>query len=247
MDDIDTLWDFSNPAVSEARFREHIPRVKSASEKIVLLTQIARAQGLQDRFADAHVTLSEAEALLKSEQSIARVRYLLERGRVFNSAKETGKAAISFQKAMALANGLGEDFYAIDAAHMLGVCLPQPESTQWNERALEMAEQTEDPRARGWQGPILNNMGWTSFDAGDYPKALDYLQRALNVREERKEKPQILVAKWAVARTLRALGRVREALVIQEALLLEHEKAGTNDHHVLEEVAECRRLLEHST
>ena len=60
--DFDALWDYSHPDKSEERFREtilHIPEDDPAH--LELLTQIARAQGLQHKFDRAHQTLDQVE------------------------------------------------------------------------------------------------------------------------------------------------------------------------------------------
>src|SRR5256885_1926355 len=85
----DALWDYDHPVTSESRFRALLPQAEAAGDaayRAELLTQIARTEGLQGRFAAAHQTLDTVEALLTSDLVTARLRYLLERGRVFNSA-----------------------------------------------------------------------------------------------------------------------------------------------------------------
>jgi hypothetical protein len=52
---------------------------------------------------------------------VAEIRYLLERGRTFNSAGQKEQSILLFQDAYAKAAERNEDFYAIDAAHMLGI------------------------------------------------------------------------------------------------------------------------------
>ena len=47
--DIDSLWDYNDPAATEAQFRALLPRVQAegdADYEAELLTQLARAQGL---------------------------------------------------------------------------------------------------------------------------------------------------------------------------------------------------------
>ena len=44
--DFDTLWDYSNPTQTEVKFREILPQFPEGNERLELLTQIARAQGL---------------------------------------------------------------------------------------------------------------------------------------------------------------------------------------------------------
>ena len=52
--EIDDLWDYTDPAGSEARFRACLAQTEPGSSAYrELLTQIARAQGLQRNFAGA--------------------------------------------------------------------------------------------------------------------------------------------------------------------------------------------------
>jgi hypothetical protein len=51
------------------------------------------------------------------------------------------------------------------------------------------------------------------------------------------------IAKWSVARTLRSLGRVDEALAMQMAQKEEVDASGTSDGYVSEEIGECLLLL----
>ena len=95
----DAMWDYQNPDVTEVKFKEILPLLKNSAEftydaeyHAELLTQIARAQGLQGKFAEAHKTLDEAEKLLTEDLKTAKVRYLLERGRVYNSSGFSEKA-----------------------------------------------------------------------------------------------------------------------------------------------------------
>ncbi|GAC1365533.1 MAG: hypothetical protein NVSMB3_14150 [Acidobacteriaceae bacterium] len=87
--DFDKIWDYGQPAVTEARFRALLPAAEAtgADYHLQLLTQIARTQGLQamdgkpELFAAAHATLDQVERALDSARPVVRVRYLLERGR----------------------------------------------------------------------------------------------------------------------------------------------------------------------
>ncbi len=51
------------------------------------------------------------------------------------------------------------------------------------------------------------------------------------------------IARWCVARCLRSLGRVEEALAEQQALAAELEAEGEVDGYVDEELAECLLVL----
>ncbi len=242
MAEIDSLWDYDDPAGSEARFRAALDEAAPA-RRLELLTQLARAQGLQRRFEDAHRTLDEVESALAGAPPRTRLRYLLERGRVFNSAGEPERARPLFADALALATSdTAEAFYAIDAAHMLAIVAPADEALEWNRRALALAEAAEDERARGWRGSLLNNLGWTYYDAGDLPAALDALQRALDERRARGSAEDVRVARWCVARVRRELGQVAEALAEQRALQVEYEALGQRSRYVDEEMEELGKL-----
>src|SRR5262250_941656 len=81
---LDRWWDFERPAESEARFRAELERLPPGSAaRLELLTQVARAQGLDRRFDAAHATLDQVEKKMSGRPARVTVRYLLERGRVY--------------------------------------------------------------------------------------------------------------------------------------------------------------------
>lgn len=244
--DFDKLWNYNDPAETERQFRQHLPTASTnndGSYHAQLLTQIARAQGLQGQFDEAHQTLDQASDLLEVEFKTARIRYLLERGRVFNSSGNKEQSHPLFLQAWELAQSAQKDFYAVDAAHMLAIVSSTDEQMAWNLKALSLAETSEQPRAKKWLGSLYNNIGWTHHDAGQYEDALNVFQKALDWHEAQGESLKISIAKWSVARALRSLGRVQEALDHQRKLLAEHNQAGTNDGYVYEELAECLLIL----
>jgi tetratricopeptide (TPR) repeat protein len=88
-----------------------------------------------------------------------------------------------------------------------------------------------------------NNIGWTYHDAGDYEQALATFQQATASRRAEGDPALIRIALWAEARTLRTLGRVEEALGLQQELLREFDVLGEQDGYVYEEIAECLAVL----
>src|SRR5688500_5671859 len=76
------LWNFSDPAASELRFRDALAGAQG-DLGLELETQIARTYSLRKRFADAHAALDAVEARLAGAGARPRLRYLLERGRSF--------------------------------------------------------------------------------------------------------------------------------------------------------------------
>lgn len=243
--DFDKQWNYGDPAASEAAFRKHLPEAEKnagSSYHLQLLTQIARAQGLQRKFDDAHATLDSVEKCLDESQAVVKVRYLLERGRVFNSSGKPDQAKPLFLQAWETGQAAGEDFYAVDAAHMMGIVTAGDDALAWNLKALQRAEQSNSPRARNWLGSLYNNIGWTYHDQGRYDKALELFEKALTFRQEKKQENEIRIARWSVGRALRSLKRTDEALAIQRELLAEWNKIGQQDGYVYEELGEC--LLE---
>ncbi len=238
----DNLWDYDNPAETEKKFRDLLT-IATASGKTSyyaqLLTQIARTEGLQRKFEEAHRTLDDAERLLPNSDTGTRVRYLLERGRVFNSSGKPSEARPLFLQAFDLAKKAGEGYYAVDAAHMMAIIEPSESQVDWNLNALDLAEKSSDPRAKKWRGSLYNNMGWTFFDSKRYENALDMFRKALRCREEQGQTKEIRIAKWSVAKTLRVLGRLDDALEAQKGLLAEYEGEGEKSGYVYEELGEC--------
>lgn len=281
--DFDALWNYDRPAETEQAFLTLLGQIEenqsedhaedhaedgASAYRLELLTQIARAQGLQRRFDTAHSTLDRVQAALDNlpalprgetgiETGTPRVRYLLERGRVFNSAGEPERARSLFLAAWRRATAIGQDGragqdgYAVDAAHMLGIVEPAEQGLEWNRQALALAESSADPRARRWRGSLYNNMGWTYHAAGQYERALQMFESALDAWEADGQTGRVPSARWAIARALRSLGRTQEALARQQAQLQaqleEGERAGVSDGasngFVSEEIGECLLAL----
>lgn len=239
----DTFWDYNDPAATEQRFRDLLPAAAAsgdASYHAQLLTQIARTQGLQRQFEAAHETLNTVEKMLIDSLTTARVRYILERGRVYNSSKNPSQARPLFLQAWDLAQQAGEDYYAVDAAHMIAIVESSPDQQiEWNLKAIAYAEQSQQSRARNWLGSLYNNMGWTYHDMKEYDRALDMFQKALAFREQDGKPGPIRIARWSVARVLRSLNRVDEALKMQQVLLEQGTQAGDDLGYNHEEIAEC--------
>jgi tetratricopeptide (TPR) repeat protein len=242
----DDVWDFSKPDETEQKFRALLPQAKEngdATYHAELLTQLARTLGLQQKFDAAHKVLDCAEPLLSETMPRARARYLLERGRAFNSAGATQEARPLFVEAWELAKQTGEDNLAVDAAHMVAIVESGEDALMWNLKALELAEASAQEKARNWRGSLLNNIGWTYHDQEDYQAALSHFERALEVRKEAGKVEPIRIAQWCIGRTLRSLGRIEAALSLQQATLQEYEADGEKPGYTYEEIAECLLAL----
>ncbi len=238
--EFDRLWNFRDPAETERRFREILPRAECAGTAAYLgelRTQIARTLGLQRRFDEAHSLLDGVEEALPSVASPRlRVRYLLERGRTLNSSKRPSEARPLFLEAWELGRKCGEHALAVDAAHMMAIVEPPEEQLAWNLRAMEFAEKSHDERAKRWLGTLYNNIGWTHFEAKEYERSLEVHRKGLAWQEAHGTPRTLQIARWSVGRLLRALGRIDEALPVQQALLAE---VADPDAFVHEELGEC--------
>src|SRR3954470_8546665 len=187
--DFDRLWDYNDPAATELKFRALLPdaaQPDDAGYHIELLTQIARTHSLRRQFDQSHALLDEAQKLLGEDESKwprARVRYLLERGRAFNSAGKPIDARPLFERAMNLAAANKLDGYAVDAAHMIAIVEPDPQGQlDWNSRAIATAEASQDPSARRWLASLYNNLGCTLHDLKRFDEALPVFEKALQCR-----------------------------------------------------------------
>lgn len=246
--DFDKLWDYQKAGETEAKFRSILPLADQSGNqeyRLQLGTQIARTLSLQAKFDEAHAELDLIERAVGDATPVAEIRYLLERGRTFNSAKKIPQAMPLFLHAYLVATMRGLDALAVDAAHMVAAAEKDPaQQMEWNLKALAIAERSADPKARGWIASLTNNIGWTLHGQGKFEEALAMFEKALALRIEKGDAYSIHVARWCVARTLRSLGRFAEALAIQKALKAALEAAGESDQYVDEELAELARAAQ---
>jgi tetratricopeptide (TPR) repeat protein len=250
--DISNLWDHSKPELSEQRFRAALSTA-SADEALILQTQIARTYGIRRDFTKAQEILVSIETEIRNASMEAQVRYYLELGRTYASAthpsesqtpeaKELARSA--YTKALELAQSGKLDSLAIDALHMMTVVDRAPEDQlKWNRQALALMQASSQPDARKWEGSLRNNTGYALHLLGRFEEALAEFKLALAARERDGDARTIRIAHWMIAWTLRALGRLDEALEIQLRLEKECEAAGEPDPYVFEELEHLYRAL----
>jgi tetratricopeptide (TPR) repeat protein len=244
--DIDALWDYDRPGVTERRFRELLAAALDSRDLPYLkqlLTQIARAEGLQRKFQDAHKTLDRVQKEIDMADDKTKVRYLLERGRVFNSSGNRDDARLLFLEAFDLALKSKDDFNAVDAAHMIAIVEPTEKQLQWNLKALDLAENSAEEKVRKWKGSLYNNVGWTYFGQKQYEESLFTFEKALEFQEQQGDPNKIMIARWCVAKTLRMMAHTEEALERQRSLFEQYQAAGKKSGYVYEEIAECLMVM----
>jgi tetratricopeptide (TPR) repeat protein len=190
---LDALWDFDDAAKSEAQLRAAADAEPDPAIAAELTTQVARALGLQDRFA-------EADALLDSiahPTGAVAVRVHLERGRLRTSSDHLAEAIPLFEAALAEAAADGLVFLETDAAHMLVIAEPA-RAEHWTARGLEALENTTDRRTRRWEFSLHNNLGWHFFDGGDPAAALVEFELSVDAARDYGTEQQQQFAQHAI-------------------------------------------------
>ena len=199
------LWDFDDLEATERRLHTQLEEESDDAGGAEVLTQLARVEGLRGNFDTCERLLLEAERLAGSSAH-ARIRIDLERGRKRRSSGDPAAALPLFEAAFARASEAGEHYLAGDAVHMCALAVSEDRAAmeQWTQCGLELGER--EPAAAYWAGPLLNNLGWAYFEAGEHEHALEVFELAL---EARKRDP---VDQEAIAFAEEAIQSARDAL-----------------------------------
>lgn len=236
-DRLRSLWDFDDLDTTEGNLQDQLAREATNEGRAEVLTQLARVEGLRNEFEAGERLVEEAEHLA-GDSDTARARIDLERGRLRRSSGKTDAALPLFESAFAISLEAGEYFIAVDAAHMAALAAPDRDGfLAWTQRGIDLAG------ARGeagyWLGPLLNNLGWELYEAGDLAGALEAFERALSARErDPTNAAAIEIARYAVGKTLRALGRPGAAIPLLEQAVAWAASEGASDGWFHEELAE---------
>lgn len=258
--DVLSLWDFSNPALSEERFR-FAHRTASGDEALILQTQIARTYVFRKDFRQARQILRSIGPNVQSAGAEAQVRYWLELGRTYAShqhppetrtRESKSNARMAFEKALSISREARLDGLAIDAIHMFAFVDTDPAAqVKWGRQALSLVEASSQSEAKQWEASVRSNLGEALFDLGRYEEALGHFRRAVVLRDQGSNPRAIRDANWHVARVLRMQKRFDQALAIQLRLERDSEAMGDPKHYVFEELAllyranGCQERAEH--
>lgn len=243
--ELDPLWDFSRPDVSEQRFRD-AQRSASPDDRLILATQIARTHGIRRDFDRARGALAEIAPEIDAASAEVKVRYFLELGRTYVSAAHpaalrTPEAVAQgrhlFMKAHDLAAQARLDGLAVDALHMMAFVDDAPQDQiAWNERALALVTVSTQPAAKKWEGSLRNNLGYARHQRGEYDEALAQFRLSRDAHTRLGHERQARVADWMIAWTYRAQRRYDEAIALQRDLERRWYAAGEPDPYVFEEL-----------
>lgn len=248
--DISALWDFSNPALSEQRFREALASAKG-DDALILQTQVARTFGLRRELDRSRELLKSLDAAAASAGPEARARHQLEWGRAHISAvtrapertpQNLAIARTAYTRALEAARAGQLDGLAIDAVHMMAFVDDAPaDQLKWNQQALAMVQASSQPEGQAWEASIRNNLAYALHQLGRFADSLPHYERALALREAKGSPRQVYVARWLLARALRLAGRLDEALALQSQLEGQMHIVGDPDPYVFEELEQIHR------
>ncbi len=243
--DLNGLWDYTKPDVSEARLRQALVGA-SADDTLILQTQIARTFGLRGKFDQARAILAAIEPRIAAASPQAQTHYFLELGRTYASTAHPAAAGTQenreiarahYTRAFQIASNASLDWLAIDALHMMPVVDAEPAAQlEWNEQAIAFMEQSSQPEAKRWEGSLRNNVGYARHLLGEYDEALRQFRLSLAARERAGRAGPVRIAHWMIAWTYRAQQRYPEAIEIQLRLEREWDAAGQPDPYVFEEL-----------
>lgn len=243
--DFNKLWNFGKPQETEKKFRELLPSAESAgnpSYLAQLLSQIARTLSLQAKFKETHEILDRVEKMLTPDLKLARVRYLLERGRTFNSSDQQDKALPLFIEAYELGAAIKEMKYAIDAVHMIAIAKKDPkDQIEWNLKGIEMAQ--ADRNSQSWLHALYNNIGESYLLTKEYKTAASYFHKLAELQKENGGEADIYTLKDE-AKAIRLSGNPNEALAIIEPIFQKLISEKQDNGWIREEIAENYYALE---
>lgn len=244
--DFDSVWDYHDPEASEERFREIAASTNESAGpgyRAELATQIARTYSLRGEFDKAHAELDAVHDHLVEAGAVAHSRYLLERGRTYNSAGERERATELFLEAWELADQHGAEPHAADALHMLGISTPPEEALAWNTRAMEYCEAAENERARRFLGPLYHNSWYAHVELGEFERALGYAEKSRDYRASIDDAEGERIGRWSIFHTYRKMGRAEEALSGFTSLMADYGPEGDPSGYTDEELGECLHAL----
>lgn len=248
--DLDGYWISDDLVETEATIRATLPTDFAGewnSKALGAITQLVRAQNLQGKITEAKETLELARKLIlnlpPADRGHNEIRLLIEEGRHLCLSMIPSKAQPYFQQAWTMATASNDVFHAIEAAVLLSISQPPKFKNDWLQRAIELGEKADASEPKLWLAQLYLMEGWHAFDFRRFEDALRSFNLALNRPRVRGEMTSLILIRWCIARTLRALGRNKEALDIQNELLTEVSSSNKSNGYIFLEIAECLQLL----
>ncbi len=243
-------------ASSEAKFPAVTVNaaVPWSAQQLVALTQLARVYVCKKQFVDAKNLLHSVKQILKGNppggESDVEIRILLEEGRLQSLEMNMQKALANFGAAWELAEKQKVKYLAIDAALMLSYVAPPKMQSAWFERALSMAEASQEERVQLWRSHLYVLKAWQEVDLCKFSEALEYFEKAIQLvkgdSDSGKRSLPLKNIEWGKARAMRHLNQTADALAIQFRLQQESVPDEAGSGYIFLEIAECLRSMNQS-
>ena len=145
---LDSLWDFGDPAASAERFRAAADEPGlSDTAKAEYLTQLARALGSTGEFDEADAVLDEAADGLDAPSELVEARIALERARLLVARDLPQEAVALLLATVRKASAAGSAFLALDALHMLAL-VDTGHEEEWAHEGIDALDSVTDPESQ---------------------------------------------------------------------------------------------------
>ena len=155
-------WNYQDLDQTEQVFLDYVDELTEHDDSTLLpqlYTQLARCKSLLQDAQGCMAYLQSAKELIDDLNGIDRIipliRYHLERGRLLNSMQIEDCGREDFLTAWNQAVEHGIDFHGVDAAHMLGIISEGEGALEWNLKALQYAEDSQDAKTKSWLGWLI--------------------------------------------------------------------------------------------
>jgi tetratricopeptide (TPR) repeat protein len=219
--------------------------IRKGGDSVEALVQLARVLDLQEKEQEAQTALTNARKLFlenRAKSPQTEIRLLIEEGRHLCLAMTPNRAQGLFGQASNIANRTNDDFFSVEASVLLSLTVPPKEQTAWLKQAVSIAEKSHNDLAKLWLAHVHIFMGWNSFDMRQFDQALSYFELAKTNCTQSQVRVDLVALQWSIARCLRALHRLPEALGIQQENA-QLRNSGYASGFIFLEIAECLQLL----
>jgi tetratricopeptide (TPR) repeat protein len=231
---IDALWDPEDLHASKSRFDAALAATDDPQEQVLCLSQLARIAGLEADFTQGEMLLEQARNI--GPDAPREARLLLEKARLEREEGRSAQAATGFHQAAQRGRAAGALDVAMEALHLQAESAPTPIARALVEQAESIC--ANSPSHRRYLGPMYSTFAWALFEEGDFKAAYDIFRQDHELRRSLKTEEKRRAAGVNMAKMLRYMGRLSEALEQLQRLTVEIGPQGYGLSLVFEERAE---------
>ncbi|MCT6698610.1 diguanylate cyclase [Rheinheimera sp. 4Y26] len=167
------------------------------------------------------------------EDPTLQARALTLRGEQYAALGSYPAALEDLKQAYQLEQQLGNAKNLSYVSNALANLYADPALADYNE-AIAMYQQTlayhRKEQNRQDEATALYNLGSTYESKGELGTALDYLQQALKVEEQRAQPDDIAFTKWAIAKVLSKAGKAQQAVELLNNTILYYQQSGNQEY-----------------